>query len=74
MARTVPILSMWSVLLYISVNKRDVFIYNLYLTIAHKNDLCLLYKYCKNNVLFFTAAITLLIFLGQIVPPSNIYL
>lgn len=73
MARTFPILSVWSVLVNISVNKRDILIYNLYSTRAYK-IICLLYKYRKNNVLFFTAAITLLIFLGQIVPPSKIYL
>lgn len=69
------LLSTWFVLLYILyINKRGCFLFNLYSAKAHKNHLFLLCKCCKNIVLIFAAAITLLIFLGQIVPPSKIYL
>lgn len=68
------LLSTWLVILYIPVNKRGCFLFNLYLAKAHKNHLFLLRKCCKNIVLIFAAAITLLIFPGQIVPPSKIYL
>lgn len=74
MATAVPRLSTWSVFLYLSVNKSSAFIYNLCLTLGHTDYLCLLCKYCQDNVLLFAAALALLIVLGQTVPPSKIYL